>query len=111
MAYDEDLADRVREHLLGEPGLTEKRMFGGLGFLIGGHLTVSVSSRGGLLLRIDPADTARLLDEPHTEPFEMRGRELDGWLRVDEAVLSSEADLERWVGHGVRYARSLPAKP
>ena len=83
MAYDDDLADRIREVVQGEPGLTEKRMFGGLAFLIDGKMAVSASSKGGLLLRIDPTLTESFVVEPHVRPFEMRGRQMDGWLRVD----------------------------
>lgn len=110
MAYDEDLAHRIRAVLSGEPGLTEKRMFGGLAFLINGNMAVSASSRGGLLLRVDPARTEALVDDPLVRRFEMRGREMDGWLHVDERAVSSEPDLRSWVGHGVTFARSLPAK-
>lgn len=105
MAYDTDLAGRVREVVQAEPGLTEKRMFGGLAFLIDGHVAVSASSGGGLLLRIDPAETNSLVDEPHVLRFQMRGQEMDGWLRVDAAVLDTDDDLRRWVAHGVTYAR------
>jgi hypothetical protein len=110
MAYDEHLAGRLREVVEGEPGLTEKKMFGGLAFLIGGHLAVSASSQGGLLLRTDPAQTEALLEEPHAEPFVMRGSEMSGWLRIDPDGLGSEEDLERWVEVGVSFARSLPPK-
>lgn len=110
MAYDHELADRIREAVQGEPGVTEKQMFGGLAFLVNGNMAVSASSQGGLLLRVDPADTESLLDEPHVRRFEMRGREMDGWLRVDPTVLGTDADLERWVGVGVSYARALPPK-
>ena len=108
MAYDVELADRVREVVRGEPGLTERRMFGGLAFLLDGHLAVSASSQGGLLLRVDPAMTETLLDEPLVGRFRMRGREMDGWLRVDAAAVADAADLHRWVAHGVTCARSLP---
>ena len=110
MAYDHELADRIREAVQGEPGVTEKQMFGGLAFLVNGNMAVSASSQGGLLLRVDPADTESLLDEPHVRRFEMRGREMDGWLRVDPTVLGTDADLDRWVGVGVSYARALPPK-
>jgi hypothetical protein len=110
MAYDVELADRIREVVQGEPGLTEKRMFGGLAFLVGGNMAVSASSRGGLLLRVDPAETGSLVSEPHVGRFEMRGREMDGWLRVDPEAVDGEDELRRWVDRGVAYARSLPAK-
>jgi hypothetical protein len=110
VSYDEDLADRVRAQLGATPGVSEKRMFGGLAFLINGHLAVSASGRGGLLLRCDPAQTAALLDEPSVRRFEMRGREMDGWLHVDAAAVSTAARLRHWVGVGVEYASSLPPK-
>lgn len=110
MAYDEDLANRIRELIATEDGVSEKRMFGGLAFLIHGHLSVSVSGRGGLLLRVDPEETDALVKKPHAAPFEMRGREMQGWLRVDPDGIKTRAQLERWVSRGVRYARSLPPK-
>jgi hypothetical protein len=110
VAYDEELADRIREVVQGEPGLTEKAMFGGLAFLVGGNMAVSASGQGGMLLRCDPAQTEDLVREPHVARFEMRGREMDGWLRVDPEAVDAEDDLRRWVSHGVTYARSLPAK-
>ncbi|HWE09782.1 MAG TPA: TfoX/Sxy family protein [Solirubrobacteraceae bacterium] len=110
MAYDEELANRIRELMSGEHGVVEKRMFGGLAFLIGGNMSVSVSGRGGLLLRIDPAETDALLAKPHAEPFVMRGRAMDGWLRVAPEGVGTKRQLERWVARGVAYARSLPAK-
>lgn len=108
MAYDEDLANLIRECLADEPGVVEKKMFGGLAFLIGGNMSVAASGQGGLMVRVDPEQTDALLAEPHAKPFEMRGREMAGWLRVD-AVESREA-LEPWVRRGVAYARSLPPK-
>lgn len=110
MAYDEDLADRIRSAVQGEPGLSEKRMFGGLAFLVHGNMAVSASSQGGLLLRIDPAQTESLVDPPRVRRFEMRGREMDGWLRVDAELLETDDDLQGWVNHGLTYARSLPRK-
>lgn len=110
MTYDEDLADRLREVVAAEPGLTEQRMFGGLAFLLDGHLAVSASGRGGLLLRVDPAETESLLAPPHVGPFVMRGREMAGWLRVDAAAVGTDEELRRWVRRGVAYARSLPPK-
>jgi TfoX/Sxy family transcriptional regulator of competence genes len=111
VAYDEDLANRVRELVADEAGVVEKRMFGGLAFLIGGNMSVSVSGQGGLLLRCDPGETKALLAKPHASPFEMRGRVMEGWLRVDPRGLGSKRQLARWVARGVSYARSLPAKP
>jgi hypothetical protein len=110
VAYDEDLANRIRELVGAEEGLTEKKMFGGLAFLIGGNMSVSASGQGGLLLRVDPDETDALLREPHAQPFEMRGREMQGWLRVDAEGVRTKRQLERWVARGVAYARSLPSK-
>jgi TfoX/Sxy family transcriptional regulator of competence genes len=110
MAYDEELANRVREVVQDEPGLTEKQMFGGLAFLVNGNMAVSASSKGGLLLRVDPVTTESLVSEPEVGRFEMRGRQMDGWLRVDATVVESDRELRRWVGIGVAYARSLTPK-
>jgi len=110
VAYDEVLADRVRAALAGEPDVTEKRMFGGLAFLIGGNMSVSVSGQGGLLLRCDPAETADLVEEPHASTAVMRGRAMEGWLRVTVDGVQSDESLENWVARGVGYARSLPPK-
>ena len=110
MAYDEDLANRIREIIGPEPRLVEKKMFGGLAFLIGGHMSVSVSGRGGLLLRCDPAETDALRARPGAGPFEMRGKAMDGWLRVEADAVKTKRQLERWVARGVAYARSLPPK-
>src|SRR5215207_3291456 len=110
MAYDVELADRIRAVVQAEPGLTEQRMFGGLAFLMQGNMAVSASSQGGLLLRVDPAETESLISEPHVGRFEMRGRKMNGWLRVDAEVVEADDDLRRWVRHGVTYARSLPPK-
>lgn len=110
MAYDEELADRIRAVLGDQRGVTEMRMFGGLAFLVGGHMAVAASGQGGLMLRCDPTETATWLAEPHAHPFEMRGREMDGWLRVDTDGVASDAALRRWVDVGVGYARSLPPK-
>jgi hypothetical protein len=110
MAYDVELAHRIREVVGAERGLTQKRMFGGLAFLIQGNMAVSATNTGGLLLRVNPAHTESLVSEPHVGRFVMRGRELDGWLRVDAEVIQTEEDLRRWVSHGVTYARSLPPK-
>jgi TfoX/Sxy family transcriptional regulator of competence genes len=110
MAYDDELADRIRELIAGEAGVTEKRMFGGLAFLIGGNMSVAASGQGGLMVRVDPDDTDALLDKPHAQPFVMRGREMKGWLRVDDEGVRTKHQLEPWVKRGVAYARSLPAK-
>jgi hypothetical protein len=110
MAYDAELANRVRAILAIDPGVVEKAMFGGLAFLINGHLAVSVSRQGGLLLRVDPVRTETYLGVPHVGRFTMRGRELDGWLRVDDGAIDTEEQLRRWVGVGTAYARSLPPR-
>ena len=110
MAFDEELAHRIREQVQGEAGLTEKRMFGGLAFLINGNMAVSASGQGGLLLRVDPVDTEALIAEPHARRFEMRGREMDGWLRIDADAIDGDDEFGRWVRRGVAYARSLPPK-
>jgi TfoX/Sxy family transcriptional regulator of competence genes len=108
--YDEDLANRIRELALAEEGVTEQRMFGGLAFLIDGNMAVSASGQGGLMVRVDPAETDALLRKPHARPFEMRGRAMQGWLRVDADGLRTKRQLERWVARGVAYARCLPSK-
>jgi len=110
MAYDEDLADRVRALIVAEAGVTEKRMFGGLAFLVDGHMAVAASGQGGLLVRIDPEDPEDLAGKPHTRPMEMRGRPMRGWLRVDAEGVGSKRQLEPWVKRGVTYVRSLPPK-
>jgi TfoX/Sxy family transcriptional regulator of competence genes len=110
MAYDVELADRIREVVRAEPGLTERRMFGGLAFLVHGNMAVSASGQGGLLLRVDPAGVEALIDEPQVRRFEMRGRKMDGWLRVAAEVVADDADLRGWVRHGITYARSLPPR-
>jgi TfoX/Sxy family transcriptional regulator of competence genes len=110
MAYDEDLANRIRELVSSERGVSEQRMFGGLAFLINGNMSVSASGQGGLLLRVDPGETDALLRRPHANPFQMRGRVMQGWLRVDAEGVRTKRQLERWVARGVAYARSLPGK-
>jgi TfoX/Sxy family transcriptional regulator of competence genes len=110
MAYDDELAARIRELVKDEAGLKEQRMFGGLAFLINGNMSVAASGQGGLLLRVDPDETESLVTEPHAQPFVMRGRAMDGWLRVDTDGVRTKPELERWVARGVSYARSLPPK-
>ena len=111
MAYDEDLAERIRTLIAGEAGVTEKQMFGGLAFLVDGHMAVAAGGQGGLLVRIDPEDPEDLAGTPHTRPMEMRGRPMRGWLRVDAEGVRFQRQLEPWVKRGVAYARSLPPKP
>jgi hypothetical protein len=110
VAYDEDLADRIRGLLADEPGVAEQAMFGGLAFLVGGHMAVAASGQGGLMVRVEPAETDALVEEPHAEPMVMRGRPMQGWLRVADEGVPEEPALERWVARGVAYARSLPPK-
>ena len=110
MAYDEDLADRIRALLATDHDVIEKKMFGGLAFLIGGNMSVSASGQGDMLLRCDPGETDALVKQPHADRFVMRGRAMDGWLRVETEGLRTDDELERWVAVGVGYARSLPPK-
>ena len=110
MAYDEALAERIRRLVAAEPTLTEKKMFGGLGFMVGGNMAVAASGQGGLLVRVDPDESEELVSSTPAYPMEMRGREMAGWLRVDSADVAGDDDLAGWVGRGVTYARSLPAK-
>jgi len=109
VAYDEVLAGRIRALLDGEPGLTEKKMFGGVAFLIGGNMAVAASAQGGILVRVDPAESSSLVAEG-AEPAVMRGREMQGWLRVGPEQLGVDSRLARWVGLGKAYAGSLPPK-
>ncbi|TQJ51371.1 TfoX/Sxy family protein [Phycicoccus sp. SLBN-51] len=107
MAYDEELADRLREALGAEPGLSEKRMFGGLAFLVEGHMAVAASGQGGLMVRVDPATSEELVDGVLVERVVMRGREMDGWLRVASAAVDDDEALREWVVRGVAAARAL----
>ena len=109
MAYDTELADRIRL-LTAKERPAEKNMFGGLAFLIGGNMSVAASGQGGLMVRVAPEETDALLREPGAEPFEMRGRSMQGWLRVQGEVLDDDDVLAAWVRRGVTYARSLPPK-
>jgi TfoX/Sxy family transcriptional regulator of competence genes len=110
MSYDEDLADRIRQVVGPQSGLTERRMFGGHAFLVNGNLAVSASGKGGLLLRVDPAETDALVENPGVSRFEMRGREMDGWLHVQPEAVQTREQLDAWVRRGTTYARSLPPK-
>jgi TfoX/Sxy family transcriptional regulator of competence genes len=110
MAYDENLAERIRGLVAGEHGVTEQKMFGGLAFLLGGNMAVAASGQGGLMVRVDPAESDALVAQTTARVVEMRGRAMPGWLRVDTAALRTERDLARWVRLGTTYARSLPAK-
>ena len=110
MAYDEALADRIRELLDDEPGLSEKKMFGGLGFIVDGNMAIAASGQGGLLVRVDPEDSPALLASGLARSMEMRGKRMAGWLRVDSSEVRSKRQLTAWVRRGVGYARSLPPK-
>jgi TfoX N-terminal domain len=110
VAYDEELAERIRKLVGNEPGLSEQKMFGGLAFLIGGNMAIAASGQGGILVRADPEESDAIVAATTARPMEMRGREMRGWLRVDAGDVSSDADLARWVDVGSTYARSLPPK-
>jgi TfoX/Sxy family transcriptional regulator of competence genes len=110
MAYDEQLAERLRLLVADEEGLSEQRMFGGLAFLIHGNMAVAASGQGGLLVRVDPEQSDELVRETAAEPMEMRGRQMAGWLRVEAAAVTAADDLAAWARRGVTYARTLPPK-
>ena len=110
MAYDEDLADRIRELVADESNVTEKRMFGGLAFLVRGNMAIAASGQGGLLVRVDPAKSDKLVATTKAEVAVMRGRPMSGWLRVDADDVRTKRQLGKWVNEGTSYARSLPAK-
>ena len=110
MAYDEELAHRIRELVAGEPRLTEQRMFGGLAFLIGGNMAIAASGQGGLLVRVDPATSEKLVTTTPAEPMVMRGRPMTGWLRVDAEHVRTKRQLAKWVALGTSFARSLPPR-
>jgi TfoX/Sxy family transcriptional regulator of competence genes len=110
VAYDEELAGRIRELIKGEPDLKEQKMFGGLAFLVGGNMAVAASGEGGLLVRVDPAESDSLAESTEATPMEMRGRQMRGWLRVGSDDVGTKRELATWVERGAAYARSLPAK-
>jgi TfoX/Sxy family transcriptional regulator of competence genes len=111
VAYDEELADRIRALLDGDPVVTEKKMFGGLAFLIGGNMAIAASRQGGVLVRADPAESDRLVDSTYAEVAIMRNRPMQGWLRVAPEHLRTKRQLAKWVELSTRYARSLPRRP
>src|SRR5919112_6423726 len=108
MAYDEDLANRLRELLADEDAVTEQKMFGGLAFLLAGRMSVGASRDGGLLARIDPADTDAALAKPHAALMEMGGRSMDGWIKVAPEGVKTKRDLGAWVKRSVAYVKTLP---
>lgn len=110
MAYDVELAARIRAILGDRANLTEQKMFGGLAFLIGGNMAVAASGQGGIMVRTDPTDSERLIDAGPARPMEMRGRPARGWLRVSADAVSADDALAEWVDRGVAYATSLPVK-
>jgi TfoX/Sxy family transcriptional regulator of competence genes len=110
MAYDEKLAERIRELVAAEPTVTEKKMFGGLAFLVGGNMAIAASGQGGVLVRVDPAESNALVAKSNAYVAVMRGREMPGWLRVDSEHVRTKRELVRWVDRGVAFARTLPPK-
>jgi hypothetical protein len=110
MAYDEDLANRIREQLADETAITEQRMFGGLGFMLGGHLCVGARGKGGLIARVDPGESDEALSEPHASLMEMRGRRLPGWIIVGPEGVDSDEQLAGWVERSRAFVRTLPPK-
>jgi hypothetical protein len=110
MAYDENLAERIRDLVAEEPDLMEKKMFGGLAFLIAGNMAVAASGQGGLMIRVDPAEGEKLIATSKAQPMEMRGRSMSGWLRLATDDVRLKRDLAKWVTRGVTYAKSLPRK-
>ena len=114
MAYDQELADRIRLLIGGDPALiatvTEKKMFGGLSFLVGGNMAIAASREGGVLVRVDPAESDRLVETTSATVAVMGGRPMTGWLRVGAAEVDTDAGLIPWVERGTAYVRSLPPK-
>ncbi len=110
MAFDEGIADRIRDLLSGELDVTERKMFGGLAFLVEGNMAVAASGQGGLLVRVDPAESDRLTETSNAHLMEMRGRAMQGWLRVGSDEVRTKRQLAKWVRLGANYARSLPPK-
>jgi hypothetical protein len=110
VAYDELLADRIRELIGEQSGLTEQKMFGGLAFLIQGNMAIAASGQGGVLVRVDPAQSDTLIASTSASLMEMRGRQMRGWLRVGPDDVRTKRQLAKWVELGTIYARSLPAK-
>jgi len=110
MAYDEELAERIRALVGDRAGLTEQKMFGGLAFLISGNMAIAASGQGGILVRVDPEQSKELVATTPAEPMEMRGRQMAGWLRVDTADVADDGALAEWVDRGTSHAAALPKK-
>ena len=111
MAYDVELAERIRDLVADEPAVSEKKMFGGLAFLVHGNMAVAASGQGGILVRVDPEESAQLVKTTPAEEMVMRGRSMAGWLRLESTDVDTDGELEPWVARGVAYARALPPKP
>ena len=110
MAYDEELVHRLRELLADEAGISERKMFGGLAFLLHGNMTVSASRTGGLLVRIDPSTTDAALARPHVALMQMGGRTMDGWIIVAPGGLRTKRELAAWVKRALTFGRTLTPK-
>lgn len=110
MSFDEELAERIRTLTASERGVTEQRMFGGLAFLVNGHMAVAASGQGGLMVRVDPVESELLVASTSATPFEMRGRAMSGWVRVSAAAVECDSELASWVDRGAAFTRSLPPK-
>jgi TfoX/Sxy family transcriptional regulator of competence genes len=110
MAYDKDLAERIRHYLVSIPNLTERKMFGGIGFLINGNMTIAASAQGGIMVRIDPTQTEKLVQSTPAQVMVMRGKSMAGWLRISAHELSSDSELNKWVIRSVAFTQSLPPK-
>jgi len=110
VAYDEDLADRIRDLVADEADLSEQKMFGGLAFLVGGNMAVAASGQGGMMVRVDPAESDTIVVRTDARPIKMRGKPMRGWLRIDSESLATKRQPSRWVTLGTTYARSLPTK-
>ena len=106
----DELAARIRAAIGGDADVTERRMFGGVAFLAGGHMAVAASGKGGLMVRVDPVETDALVERPGVERMEMQGRLLDGWVRVEAGAVAEQRDLETWIARGMAFARALPPK-
>ena len=110
MAYDRELAERIRGAISGVEGVQEKAMFGGLAFLVDGHMAIAAGGKGHLMARVDPAEGATLVEPPGVQQMEMGGRSMTGWLHVDQSTVETEEALAEWVDRGVSYVRTLPPK-
>ena len=110
MAYDEALTERIRDLILGTASVSERKMFGGLVFMVDGHMAIAASGQGGILARVDPAEADALLEGPHVESMVMRDRPMRGWLRVDAALVADDAQLQEWVDRCVAFVETLPPK-